>query len=308
MTKKLVEAFDENRRQKIKEELRNAQSLPDIKSIIHKELLHYSTLGGEYLRSLTESEAKTALAVLSILRESNDFLTPVLEYSRSPVEKAYIKEFNELFPKQDTILITIGAGLGAALGLNIGMGILPFLDPLGAVVMGAVVGSGSAKVLSEAIKQRSFSTQSEEKFQIRFNIENLILELEKLFERIDKLVLNQKSFPSQPKIIEKNTKLSNFPELLKFIQKIVGSSFKGTSDALDYALDEELIPILEIYGFQVHNLSIPDLENLDSLPSDVYQMYEVIPTNRVTQPSIVIPAILEEEKVVLRGKVYFPGT
>ena len=89
---------------------------------------------------------------------------------------------------------------------------------------------------------------------------------------------------------------------------MLGSSFKGASDDLDYALDGELIPILQMYGFQVHNLSIPDLENLDSIPSDVYQMYEIIPTNRVTKPSIVIPAILEAEKVVLRGKVYFPET
>jgi CHAD domain-containing protein len=71
MSKTLVEYFNQNRRDAFQANLQQVKSLQEIADTIHDELASYADIEGNYIQSLTPSEAKTALALLSILRESN---------------------------------------------------------------------------------------------------------------------------------------------------------------------------------------------------------------------------------------------
>ncbi|MDJ0592395.1 MAG: hypothetical protein QNJ72_20780 [Pleurocapsa sp. MO_226.B13] len=302
MSNQLVEYFNNSRKDTFKQELRRAKSLQEIADIIDNELASYADIEGDYIQSLTPSEAKTALALLAMLRESNDaFGDSVVYRQEQPNKEIYPKYSSPQLVAEDTIIVTIGAGLGAGLG--------SFGGPIGGI-LGAIFGSNFAKSISDKQKQESAlvnAKKHQNEIKLELNVGKLISALMNLLSKVDKLVLEKNPNP-QSLIEEHKPQLSDFPEIIEFIQKLTGQRYLGLNNFLDFALHEELPPLLRMYGLQVHELSAEDISNVENLSEEIYQMYDIDRSNKFTEPFVEAPAILRESKVFLRGRIYFPDS
>ncbi|ARI80001.1 hypothetical protein IQ224_13455 [Microcystis sp. LEGE 00066] len=300
MSDKLIESFNYERQDTLKKKLTEVNSLQEVADIIQNELAFYGDIGGDYINSLTPSQAKTALALLAILRESHDTLGDSVRFKTyHPHEKPSSQHSSELVAIQNTVVITIGAGMGAGMGFLGG--------PLG-VICGAAIGSGIAKFVSDSFQEKSPSAKNKQQrnqVKLELDIDKLISELVNLLKKIDKLVLQEEPV-SQPKPEEKKSQLTDFPEIIAFIQKLAGQRYSGLSKDLDFAMQEELPSLLEVYSLQIDEFSLEDF-NLEKLNPEIYRMYDLKTSDKFVKPFIEAPAILKEGQLFLRGKMYLPN-
>ena len=300
MSDKLIESFNYERQDTLKKKLTEVNSLQEVADIIQNELAFYGDIGGDYINSLTPSQAKTALALLAILRESHDTLGDSVRFKTyHPHEKPSSQHSSELVAIQNTVVITIGAGMGAGMGFLGG--------PLG-VICGAAIGSGIAKFVSDSFQENSSpakNKQQRNQVKLELDIDKLISELVNLLKKIDKLVLQEEPV-SQPKPEEKKSQLTDFPEIIAFIQKLAGQRYSGLSKDLDFAMQEELPSLLEVYSLQIDEFSLEDF-NLEKLNPEIYRMYDLKTSDKFVKPFIEAPAILKEGQLFLRGKMYLPN-
>ena len=300
MSDKLIESFNYERQDTLKKKLTAINSLQEVADIIQNELAFYGDIGGDYINSLTPSQAKTALALLAILRESHDTLGDSVRFKTyHPHEKPSSQHSSELVAIQNTVVITIGAGMGAGMGFLGG--------PLG-VICGAAIGSGIAKFVSDSFQEKSSSAKNKQQrnqVKLELDIDKLISELVNLLKKIDKLVLQEEPV-SQPKPEEKKSQLTDFPEIIAFIQKLAGQRYSGLSKDLDFAMQEELPSLLEVYSLQIDEFSLEDF-NLEKLNPEIYRMYDLKTSDKFVKPFIEAPAILKEGQLFLRGKMYLPN-
>lgn len=301
MSDKLIESFNYNRQDALKKKLTEVNSLQEVADIIQNELAFYGDIGGDYINSLTPSQAKTALALLAILRESHDTLGDSVRFKTyHPHEKPSSQHSSELVAIQNTVVITIGAGMGAGMGFLGG--------PLG-VICGAAIGSGIAKFVSDSFQEKSSSAKNKQQrnqVKLELDIDKLMSELLNLFKKIDKLVL-EKEPVSQSKPEEKTPQLTDFPEFIEFIQKLAGRRYSGLSDDLDFAMQEELPSLLRRYGIEIDELSPEKLSNLENLSRELYHSYNIETSNKLSEPILEIPAIFKDEQIFLKGKIRIPS-
>ncbi|TVQ42092.1 MAG: hypothetical protein EA365_16010 [Gloeocapsa sp. DLM2.Bin57] len=300
MSNKLIESFNYNRQDSLKQKLTRVNSLQEVADIIHNELAFYVDIGGDYINSLTPSQAKTALALLAILRESHDTLGDSVRFKAyHPQENLSSKYSSESVALQNTVVITIGAGVGAGFGF--------FGGPMGGII-GAAIGSGAAKFFSDFFQQESKSSKTKQQrnqIKLELDIDKLMSELINLFQKIDKLVLEKEPF-SQSEPEEKTPQLSDFPEIIEFIQKLAGQRYSGLSDDLDFAMQEELPSLLRAYGIQVDELPSEKLSNLEILSRELSHTYNFETSNKISEPIVEIPAILKDEQIFRKGKIRIP--
>ena len=149
MSKTLVEYFNQNRRDTFKAKLQRVKSLQEIADAIHDELASYADIEGSYIQRLTPSEAKTALALLSILGESNDAIgnASVAFKQESPEKESSPQQSPQSLVTQDIIVIMVSGSLGGGLGTLLGGPILAILC--------AGIGSGFGKIVTDKIKEKS---------------------------------------------------------------------------------------------------------------------------------------------------------
>jgi hypothetical protein len=202
MSKTLVEYFNQNRRDAFQANLQQVKSLQEIADTIHDELASYADIEGNYIQSLTPSEAKTALALLSILRESNDAIgdASVAFKQESPEKESSPQLSPQSSVTQDTIVIMVSGGFGTLLGggfgtllgggfgtlLGGGFGTL-LGGPMGAI-LGAGIGSGFGKIFTDfMIKEKSDrgkSQKEQDDIQLSLDVNKLISELVKLLGKL----------------------------------------------------------------------------------------------------------------------------
>ena len=302
MPSQLVEYFNDNRKDAFKEELRGAKSLQEIADIIDSELALYADIEGDYIQSLTPpSEIKTALALLAILRESNDaFGDSVVYRQEQPKKETYHKHSSQPLVAEDTIIITVGAGLGAGVG-SLG-------GPMGGI-LGAVIGSNLAKSFSDKQKQESAlvnTKKHQNEIKLELNVEKLIAALVNLLSKVDKLVLEKNPIP-QSSVEEHKSQLSDFPEIIEFIQKLAGQRYSRLSDDLDFAIQEELPSLLRAYGIQIDELLPEKLSNLEKSSRELYHSYNIEISNKLSEPIVETPAIFKDEQIFRKGKIRIPS-
>lgn len=301
MSNKLIEYFNPSRQNILTKKLRTINSLQEVADIIHDELAFYADIEGDYINSLTPSQAKTALALLAILRESHDTLGDTITFKTYyPDEKQSSKRSSESVSTQNTVVITtVGAGVGGGFG--------SFGGPIGGFI-GAVIGSSVGKFISDFFQEESKSSKTKQQrnqIKLELDIDRLISELAKLFKKIDDLVLKKEPI-SQAKLEEKPPQLSDFSEIIEFLQKLVGQRYCGLSKDLDFAIQQELPSLLEVYGLQIHEFSSEDA-NLEKLSPEIYRMYDLQSSDKFVKPFVEAPAILKEGQLFLRGKMYLPN-
>ena len=305
MSKTLVEYFNQNRRDAFQANLQQVKSLQEIADTIHDELASYADIEGSYIQSLTPSEAKTALALLSILRESNDAIgdaSVAFEKESSEKESSHQHQQSpQSLVTQDTIVITISAGVGTSIGL--------FGGPILAI-LGAGIGSSFGKMLTDKMKEKSDrgkTTREQGDIQlINLDVNKLMSELVKLLGKLDNLIVD-KHKSSEPLTLENRTELSDFPEIIEFIQKLAGQRYSGLSKDLDFAMQDELPSLLRMYGFQIDELPPEQLSNLETISRELYHSYNIETSRNVSDPVVDAPAILKDDQIFLKGKIRIPA-
>lgn len=300
MSDKLIESFNYERQDTLKKKLTEVNSLQEVADIIQNELAFYGDIGGDYINSLTPSQAKTALALLAILRDSHDTLGDSVRLDNCHLhDEQSSKHSSESAALQNTVVITVAAGVGAGFG--------SFGGPIGGF-LGAVVASASAKLINDSFQGNSKHSKAkqQQKNQFQLEIDKLISELINLFKKIDQLVLDKESV-SQPKLEEKKPQLTDFAEFIGFIQKLAGQRYSGLSDDLDFAMQEELPSLLRRYGIEIDELSSEKLSNLENLSRELYHSYNIETSSKLSEPILETPAIFKDEQIFLKGKIRIPS-
>lgn len=301
MSKTLVEYFNQNRRDAFKANLQKVESLQEIADTIHDELASYADIEGSYIQSLTPSEAKTALALLSILRESNDAIgdASVAFKQESPKKESSPQQLSQSLVTQDTVVITISAGVGTSIGL--------FGGPILAI-LGASFGSAVGKILTDKMKEKSDpgnAPKGQDDIQLSLDVNKLMSELVKLLGKLDNLIVDKHEISEPP--LEKKTELSDFPEIIEFVQKLAGQRYSGLSKDLDFAMQDELPSLLRMYGLQIDELSPEQLSNLETISRELYHSYNIETSKNVSDPVVDTPAILKDDQILLKGKIRIPA-
>ncbi|MEH1773414.1 hypothetical protein [Nostoc sp.] len=296
MSKLLTENFTEDRQDALKKKLVTARSFSDLADILHRELAFYADIEGDYINSLTPSQAKVALALLAILRESHDTLgdTTVAFKNSYPQNKSFSKTGSQ----SDTIATTIGAGLGAFLGV---------LESPIAAIIGAAIGSSAAKMIYDSIQEKSVSTKKTQHFNpinLQFNTDILLSKIVNLFKRIDKLVIGKELIIQS--ITEKNTPEldEEYKDILEFLQELMGEAIVEDSNLLTPQMQKLIkgrIPTLLMH----HNIEIliypTNTKHLDNIDDyfDFEQSLELDFHESVT----LKPALVKNKNIVLKGLV-----
>lgn len=264
MSNKLSECFNENRQNQIKKKLEKAKEPQEIVDILYDELSFNSDIDGEYINKLTPNQTKKALAILSLLRDSNKLVGKTIH----------------------------GRSNSALKGRNSG-GICSFFSDICNKFSKQSIQSDSNEPLTN---ESGFKLQQSD-------IDGLISELSKLFNRIDKLVLADDQVT---KTVEKTEpQLSDFPDIIGFIQQLLGETEQELPDNMDFALNEELPSLFQRYGLKIHRF--PHKLTESDLSSEVYDMYEIRKSRRVETIKVVYPAVLKESSVFLQGKLVVPA-
>lgn len=147
MVAKLVDLFDEKRQAALRARLDRAMTLSDVADALYDELTFYSDVDGSYVNSMTRSQASVALALLSLVRDSNEQMGRITNWKSDQR-----KECGGASERRDQRLahgsadnvfrgacVTVSAAVGASAGF--------WLGPGGAVFGATVAVSGMSLAL-----------------------------------------------------------------------------------------------------------------------------------------------------------------
>lgn len=294
---KIIDEFDDEKQNIFLNKLKSAECLKDVYSSIYELLEFYTNINGDYISSLTSTEAKRALSVLSILKEFNEVFNDSLPCQQSESEKLPIDEENlkALFNK-NVFIILVAILLTAVLGLVAGnIGLI-----IGLLAIGCYI-----KIVMDWLENRlvlTLTIKHQQKSKLIINTDNIITKIFQIFQKIDNFVLQNSTTQNVTKKYEPH--LADFPEILEFIQHLSGHTYMGMSPILDFKLSQELPALLARHGIEVHKL-LPETLN-ENLNTDIYTMYDIQSIQGCTQPFVEYPALMKQGNLFRRGKICLP--
>ena len=289
-----------------------------IQSVVSEYFDELFNQNGEYRQNLSQAEDYILQAALSLLNAQQEMgkklsekvvlVTPKAldnEESKQEKEQTLGQKPIERFLNQqvDAKKTLIGAGGGALFGkvvLGTGWG----------AVFGAI--AGTALVLYMAtqanekpnIKKKTLEAKPSATSYIQnnpINIDAFLNVVQQTCESIDTLIT---TFRNQIKKVvnkyesqEKPTLEKEYGILLDSIQSLLGVAYsKQTDEKRLKKIDErieQLVDSLENYGLEVVSYSDEQKGLFDELSSD-----------KVTEPTMICPAIIKENNIIRKGKVF----
>lgn len=289
-----------------------------IQSVVSEYFDELFNQNGEYRQNLSQAEDYILQAALSLLNAQQEMgkklsekvvlVTPKAldnEESKQEKEQTLGQKPIERFLNQqvDAKKTLIGAGGGALLGkvvLGTGWG----------AVFGAI--AGTALVLYMAtqanekpnIKKKTLEAKPSATSYIQnnpINVDAFLNVVQQTCESIDTLIT---TFRNQIKKVvnkyesqEKPTLEKEYGILLYSIQSLLGVAYsKQTDEKRLKKIDErieQLVDSLENYGLEVVSYSDEQKGLFDELSSD-----------KVTEPTMICPAIIKENNIIRKGKVF----
>lgn len=297
-------------------------SLPNDASKIQKTVSDYLNLilenEGEYRQHLTQSEDYILQAALGLLNAQQEmgkklsekivFTTPNILGNEEPKQDKEQTSGNnpiEKFLNQqvDGTKTLLGAGGGALLGkvaLGSGWG----------AVFGAIAGTAlilymaSQSIEKHCVKTKALEAKTSPTSHIQnnpINVDAFLNVVLQTCESIDTLIT---TFRNQIKKVvnkyesqEKPTLEKEYGILLDGIQSLLGVAYSKQVDEkrlkkIDERI-EQLVDALENYGLVVVSYSDEQKGLFDELSSD-----------KVTEPTMICPAIVKENNAIRKGKVF----
>jgi len=289
-----------------------------ILSIVSEYFDELFNQNGEYRQNLSQAEDYILQAALSLLNAQQEMgkklsekvvlVTPkpslnaeAKQEKEQPLGQKPIEKFlNQQIDGKNTL---IGAGGGALLGkvvLGTGWG----------AVFGAIAGTALVLYMATrtnekpSIKQKSLEAKTSATSYIQNNpidVSAFLDVVQQTCESIDTLIT---TFRNQIKKVvnkyesqEKPTLEKEYGILLDGIQSLLGVAYsKQTDEKRLKKIDErieQLVDSLENYGLEVISYSEEHKALFDELSSD-----------KVTEPTMICPAIVKENNIVRKGKVF----
>ena len=283
----------------------SATTISELSEIVQDRLTQLGDIDGEYIGSLTQSQARIALSMLEAFRLSFSMLAK--NQTQVNVSPEVTPEPHEsIDDEQNKLFDGVWGGLaGGALGGTIAGGI--FGGSLGAV-LGAFVSTVFMK--SRQLNNPSPENQPHE-FQAKpveteqavthVDKEELLVYLEQTLDVIDQTVAEYGRL-SEPVIQE--PKLEDHPEVLEFLQNFIGETekFETQLPEIFRLRQQELSSILRKYG-------ISHQAYQDKASDEVYELFDFEPSidTNLQNHVMVKPAFLKGDRILLRGRVIEPN-
>lgn len=270
-------------------------------------------VNGEYVRSLTPSQARLALTVLGSLR--NVFATIAESFAqlgKIGIEREVVGDSDHSqrafrMPSVDALTgigtaaviggffpnpalgipLAIGAGLGAAAAMNM-------LAPSERLQ----TGQADAAMREEAAPDMPAVKQA---ISLDF--------LEESLKAVDTLVANHGRLEKAARPIEVPARIEDHPAVLAFFQDLLGWYARKQSDLHDESfyplrlrLEETLPDLLSLYGIRIRNYD-PSASGMDAA---MFDFEEEVGSRKLQTPQAVQPALVRDDEVITKGRVICP--
>jgi hypothetical protein len=283
----------------------SATTISELSEIVQDRLTQLGDIDGEYIGSLTQSQARIALSMLEAFRLSFSMLAK--NQTQVNVSPEVTPEPHEsIDDEQNKLFDGVWGGLaGGALGGTIVGGI--FGGSLGAV-LGAFVSTVVMK--SRQFNKSSLDSQPNESQvkpveseQAVANIdkEELLLYLEQTLNVIDQTVAEYGRL-SEPAIHK--PKLEDHLEVLEFLQDFIGETeqFESQLPEVFKLRKRQLSSILRKYGIRHQSYQ-------NNASEQVKELFDFEPSIDPDLQSYVMekPAFLKDDQILLHGKVIEPS-
>ena len=306
----LQEMF-ESRKEQLSAKLAG-MSLPKDADSVYRAVYDYLNevfdADGDFRQNLTQSEDYILQAAISLLNAQKE-----MAISMKPTEEPELKEdeepttsdpedksFLSKFTDPASAASLIGSGAGAIAGKMIfgGWG----------AVFGALAGTAIAIYATSAYKQprteHKVLVKVKEPASYPVNADAFIATISSICASVDNLLdtfraqINNvvQKYESQPK----PTLDSNYLPLLESIQTLVGYAKTHSESEEKYArkLKERIEDVSEV--LDTWNLQFVDYDGTNS------SSFEKIPSDKAQEEKMVYPAMVKDNILVLKGKVFIP--
>jgi hypothetical protein len=283
----------------------SATTISQLSEIVQDRLTQLGDINGEYIGSLTQSQARIALSMLEAFRLSFSMLAK--NQTQVNVSSKVTPEPHEsIDDEQNKLFDGVWGGLaGGALGGTIAGGI--FGGSLGAV-LGAFVSTVFMKSRqlnnpSPDNQPHEFQTKPVETEQAVTHVdkEELLVYLEQTLDVIDQTVAEYGRL-SEPVIQE--PQLEDHPEVLEFLQEFIGETEKFESQLPEVfnLRKRQLFSILRKYGIRHQAYK-------DTASEKVKGLFDFEPSLDPNLQNHVMekPALLKNDRLLLRGNVIEPN-
>ena len=273
-----------------------------IQQIINRALTQLIAPKGDFRLSLTVAEdaiLQQAIALMNIQQQLLDSAKPVVAAESNPSASATGTSSE---PKQPKAAPIVGAAFGGSVG---GM----LFGTWGAVV-GAIAGTAVSiyyhKFLPDVIKREpqpsACSRSSERGEKQRIDPRQLTDIIRSLCERIDNLMATyRQNIEDIRSIYEGKEPVSlsgNYQFLLESIQQVIGASY-GVASAKDV---ERLVERCSQLGESLENYGLQVVGYNDNAA----EWFDISFSEQVKTPTVKAPAIMEQNRLVIRGRVILP--
>lgn len=306
MALKSITSIFESNQSVLKERLQGFKLPSDsskIQTIINDYLNEMFDDEGDFRQSLTQSEDYILQAALSLLNAQQSItkeVTPNISFQQ-PLNQPQPQIRSGLKKEQYPF---------ALVGTAVGGGLCGALMGTWASVFGAVAGTAVvlyyASTLSHPSSQKMTSTIEKPKLiQPQLNVELLLSIVRNICESVDSLI---ETFRAQINRVvnkyenqEKPTLEKEYRFLLESVQSLIG--YKRAHNEEEKFLQkiqeriEDMAEILDNY-----NLSVVDYteENMN--------WFDIIESHNTTKITQILPAIVKEGHVIIKGRIFIPNT
>ncbi len=317
-TKQTLASMFEANKQALEKELTGLKLPKDVNKIQSVVANYFDSLfnqSGEYRQNLSVSEDYILQAALSLLNAQQEMRRKLTEKEIEVKTRATFAEENKskkenspietfLSQKLDGTKILIGAGGGAVLGK------MAFSSGWGAV-FGAIAGTAIVLYLAtksgkKDVGENMKAITAKPKIEItivnsEIDVVTFLTIIQQTCESIDSLIA---TFRNQiQKVVnkyesqEKPTLERDYSLLLENIQSLLGVAYSQHPDDKRLAkIDErieQLVESLENYGLKIV-----------SFRDDKKDLFEQLESTKVTNPTMIYPAIIKGDILIKKGKVF----
>lgn len=261
---------------------------------------------GEYRQHLTQSEDYILQAAMSLLSAQQKIATELTQETPSIIAKKS-SSINDtdlsksaLLKKEQYPLALGGTAIGGAAGVLIGTW---------GAVFGAIAGTAIALYFASQQNQlcpttkinREFESISKEEQENPLNTETFVGIVENICQSVDTLIGTFRAqihrVVDKYESIQKPTLEDDYVELLENVQALLGAYSMDLSNENRTKRIEQRIQLLSEC---LENYSLQSI-NYDGNNKDLFNFQ---PSANVTSETMVLPAIVKEDKIILRGKVF----
>lgn len=291
----------------LEEKVQAAKNYTEVCEAVQSELKKVTDINGEYIGSLTKSQARVALSMLETLKIAFQMIAKAeiqaLE-SQLNFEECSQEDWNS--NDENSIDKMLSGLIGGAVGGGLRGGIL-------GGALGAVLGAFTAAATSKTIKlvkssnkgivtQSTISSRVENSEFAALNKNELLAYLRQSLKLIDDVVTN---YASSPRPLEYKPAIEDHPELLEFLQNLIGEmqSFDAQSSPIMRSRIKEATSLLRRYGIQIQVYQ----DDISDLSAELFDFETSIDSELKTSFTLK-PAFIKGGRLLLRGQVIEPDS